>query len=139
MSDDSAGNAGHLEPPDSGFVPNRWLHPSMYTAVPDPSRPPGYETAVRAKIDAQQAILRDAEQAMRASTEPQAAPSERETGPGTDDDWRAYIEEHYREQQAEQRAQDEYMRYIAQVAEGRGQTLDEFIALNTDPEPEAEL
>jgi hypothetical protein len=34
----------YRDPLDPGFVLNRWLHPSMYTAVPDPSRLPGSST-----------------------------------------------------------------------------------------------
>lgn len=136
MNDDLAHDAGHLDPLDPGFVMNRWLHPSVYTPVPDPSRPPGYQAAVRAKAEAQRAILRDAEDAMRASSEPQTVPGESEIDPGPEDDWQAY----YREQEAERRAHREYMRYIAEVAEGRGQTVEEFVALQMGEwDPEAEL
>jgi hypothetical protein len=52
-------NPGHL-----AFVVDGWLHPSMYTEVPDPSRPDGYEQAVRQRTETQWAAIREAQSAV---------------------------------------------------------------------------
>lgn len=69
----------HLDPLDPGFVLNRWLHPSMYTAVPDPYRP-GYAAQVQTKTEAQQAILREARNALNGGREQHDAAGERTIG-----------------------------------------------------------
>ena len=50
-------------PGDPEFVVNRWLHPSMYTAIPDPARPAGHEQVVRHQAETQWAVIRESEAA----------------------------------------------------------------------------
>ena len=45
------------EPGDPEFVVDRWLHPSMYTAVPDPAWPTGYEQRVQQQVQARVLML----------------------------------------------------------------------------------
>lgn len=139
MNEDHVRNSGNPDPANPDFVLNRWLHPSIYTAVPDPSRPLGYEAAVRAKVEAQRAILRDTGDAMRTSLEPERTSGEGEIDLGTEEGWQEYIEEHYREQEADQHAHADYMKHVEQIAQHRGQTLDEYRALEQAgaQEPEA--
>ena len=54
---------GPHDPRDPAFVVDPWLHPSMYTAVPDPDWPPGYEQAVRLNVETQWTGIREAEAA----------------------------------------------------------------------------
>ena len=52
-----------------------------------------------------------------------------------------YIAAHDREQDAEEHAHQAYMKYLEHLAEFRGQTLDQYLALQAaepqDPEAEA--
>ena len=58
---DGAMESTSPEPGDPEFVVDRWLHPSMYTAVPDPAWPTGYEQRVQQQVQAQWAVIREAE------------------------------------------------------------------------------
>jgi hypothetical protein len=116
-----------LDPLDPGFVAHWLLHPSMYTAVPDPSWPPGYQAAVQAKVDAQKAVLREARDALRGGREPHT--NELALGISTEQGWAAYVAEHDHELEAEEHAHQAYMKFIEHLAERRGQTLDQYLAL----------
>jgi hypothetical protein len=118
-----------LDPLDPGFVVHWLLHPSMYTAVPDPSRPPGYQAAVQAKVEAQKAILREARDALRGGREPLRDSGELALDISTEQGWAAYVAEHDHELEAEEHAHQAYMKFIAHLAERRGQTLDQYLAL----------
>jgi hypothetical protein len=125
----------HADPRDPGFVLNRWLHPSMYTAVQDPSWPPGYEEEVRAKLQAQQAASRDARNALRGGREPHHASGEGLIDLDTKEGLAAYIAEHEREREADERAHQDYMKYLKHLAGLRGQTLDQYLAFQ-EAEPD---
>jgi hypothetical protein len=118
----------HRDPIDPGFVVHWLLHPSMYTAVPDPSRPPGYQAAVQAKVDTQKAALRDARDACAAAGNRCAIPvnlrpisllkrAGQLTSSSTITNW-----------EAEEHAHQAYMKFIEHLAERRGQTLDQYLA-----------
>jgi hypothetical protein len=127
--------APHADPRDPGFVLNRWLHPSMYTAVPDPSWPLDYEEEAHAKLEAQHAVLRDARDALHGGREPHRPAGEDQIDLDTEEGLAAYIAEHEREHEAGERAHQDYMKYLEHLAELRGQTLDQYLALQ-EAEPE---
>ena len=122
------------------FVAHWLLHPSMYNAVPDLSQPPGCQAAMRAMAEAQKAILREARDALY-GREPPRAPGEGSIDLDAEERLATYLAEHERVLEAEERAHQDYMKYLEHLAEGRGQTLDQYLALQEvevlDPEAEA--
>lgn len=92
---------GQQDPGHPNFVVDRWLHPSMYTAVPDPACPAGQQWAMRRQAEARLVFIRKAAAARYGNTDYASALQP------ADSDWPAQVRAAWDSCQRAQTAADE--------------------------------
>lgn len=71
---------GQQDPDRQEFVVDPWLHPSMYTAVPDPACPAGQQLTQSRQAEAQLTVTRKAAAARYGSPDYSSAPQPADPG-----------------------------------------------------------